>query len=35
MVEMLSCIPDTDSVHTWLSIDELKQFCEIDDVELR
>lgn len=25
---------DTDSIHTLLSIDELKQFCEIDDVEL-
>ena len=25
---------DTDSVHTGLSIDELKKFCEIDDVEL-
>ena len=25
---------DTDSIHTLLSIDELKQFCEIDDVKL-
>ena len=25
---------DTDSIHTLLPIDELKQFCEIDDVEL-
>ena len=25
---------DTDSIHTGLSIEELKQFCEIDDVEL-
>lgn len=25
---------DTDSIHTLLSIDELKQFCKIDDVEL-
>ena len=28
------CYSDTDSVHTLLSIDELKQFCEIDNVEL-
>ena len=26
---------DTDSIHCGLSIDELKQFCEIDDVKLR
>lgn len=26
---------DTDSIHTGLSIEELKQFCEIDDVKLR
>lgn len=26
---------DTDSVHTGLSIEELKQFCDIDDVKLR
>lgn len=25
---------DTDSLHTTLSIEELKEFCEIDDVEL-
>lgn len=25
---------DTDSIHTLLSIEELKQFCEIDDYEL-
>lgn len=25
---------DTDSIHTTLSIDELKQFCDIDDFEL-
>ena len=25
---------DTDSIHTLLSIDELKQFCEIDDIKL-
>lgn len=25
---------DTDSAHTWLTIDELKNFCEIDDYEL-
>lgn len=25
---------DTDSISTTLSIDELKQFCEIDDTEL-
>lgn len=28
------CYSDTDSVHCLLSIDELKQFCEIDDVKL-
>ena len=28
------CYSDTDSIHTLLSLDELKQFCEIDDVEL-
>ncbi|MBO7692633.1 MAG: hypothetical protein J6T10_08380 [Methanobrevibacter sp.] len=28
------CYSDTDSIHTTLSIEELKQFCEIDDVEL-
>ena len=28
------CYSDTDSIHTILPIDELKQFCEIDDVEL-
>lgn len=26
---------DTDSIHTMLSIEELKQFCDIDDVKLR
>ena len=26
---------DTDSIHTTLSIEELKLFCEIDDVKLR
>ena len=25
---------DTDSIHSLLSIEELKQFCEIDDVKL-
>ena len=30
----LYCYSDTDSIHTLLSIDELKQFCEIDDVKL-
>ena len=30
----LYCYSDTDSVHTLLPIEELKQFCEIDDVEL-
>ena len=30
----LYCYSDTDSVHTLLSIDELKQFCEIDDIKL-
>lgn len=28
------CYSDTDSVHTTLSIEELKQFCEIDDYKL-
>ena len=28
------CYSDTDSIHTILPIEELKQFCEIDDVEL-
>ena len=28
------CYSDTDSIHTLLSIDELKKFCEIDDVKL-
>ena len=28
------CYSDTDSIHTLLSIEELKQFCEIDDVKL-
>ena len=28
------CYSDTDSVHTLLPIEELKQFCEIDDVKL-
>ena len=32
--EDLYCYSDTDSIHTLLPIDELKQFCEIDDVEL-
>ena len=31
----LYCYSDTDSIHTLLPIEELKQFCEIDDVELR
>lgn len=26
---------DTDSIHTLVSIEELKQFCEIDDIRLR
>lgn len=26
---------DTDSIHTTLPIEELKQFCDIDDVKLR
>ena len=29
------CYSDTDSIHCLLSIEELKQFCEIDDFELR
>ena len=28
------CYSDTDSIHTLLPIEELKQFCEIDDVKL-
>ena len=28
------CYSDTDSIHTTLPIEELKLFCEIDDVEL-
>ena len=28
------CYSDTDSIHTILPIEELKLFCEIDDVEL-
>lgn len=28
------CYSDTDSIHTILPFEELKQFCEIDDVEL-
>lgn len=30
----LYCYSDTDSVHTNLTVEELKEFCEIDDVEL-
>lgn len=30
----LYCYSDTDSIHTLLPIDELKQFCEIDDIKL-
>lgn len=26
---------DTDSIHTSLGIEELKKFCDIDDVKLR
>lgn len=26
---------DTDSIHTMLSIEELKKFCDIDDIKLR
>ena len=29
------CYSDTDSIHCLLTIEELKQFCDIDDVELR
>lgn len=29
------CYSDTDSIHCLLDIEELKQFCEIDDFELR
>lgn len=31
----LYCYSDTDSIHCLLDIEELKQFCEIDDVKLR
>lgn len=30
----LYCYSDTDSIHTLLDVEELKKFCEIDDVEL-
>ena len=30
----LYCYSDTDSIHTLLNVEELKQFCEIDDVKL-
>ena len=30
----LTCIPDTDSIKCLLPIEELKQFCDIDDVRL-
>lgn len=30
----LYCYSDTDSIHTLLPVEELKQFCEIDDIEL-
>ena len=30
----LYCYSDTDSIHTLLPIEELKQFCDIDDVKL-
>lgn len=30
----LYCYSDTDSIHTLLPLDELKQFCEIDNVKL-
>ena len=30
----LYCYSDTDSIHTLLPIEELKRFCEIDDVKL-
>ena len=30
----LYCYSDTDSIHTLLPIEELKKFCEIDDVKL-
>lgn len=30
----LMCIPDTDSIKTTLNIEELQQFCDIDDVKL-
>lgn len=28
------CIPDTDSIHTLLPIEECKKFCDIDDYRL-
>lgn len=34
MVLTCTIIPDTDSIHTGLSEEELKAFCQIDDVKL-
>lgn len=34
MAKTCTTIPDTDSIHTGLPIEELKQFCEIDDTAL-
>lgn len=34
MVKTCTVIPDTDSIHCLLPIEELKQFCEIDPVKL-
>ena len=34
MVLTCTAIPDTDSIHTLLPIEELEQFCEIDSVRL-
>ena len=35
MEKIVIVIPDTDSIHCLLPIDELKQFCDIDPVKLR
>ena len=34
MVMISTYTPDTDSIHSLLTIDELKEFCDIDDFEL-
>lgn len=34
MVKIYTTTPDTDSIHTGLSIEECKKFCDIDDYKL-